>query len=93
MPWGGSRAEDAIPHLEYRKAREEGERRVYSLSARNTHPTKTIVGEVRMTLETAARETKVLSKTFTLAPNETEKLIVYPEACRLSYEVTAAFKE
>jgi hypothetical protein len=91
-PLGGSRTEDAIPYLEYKKER-EAERHVYALSVRNTHPTKVIVGEARLTLEMAASESKVISQPFTLSPNETQKLIVYPDGNRLSYEVTAAFKE
>jgi hypothetical protein len=92
-PWGRGRPEEATPFLEYQKAREEGDRKVYALSVRNTHPTKVIVGEVRMTLDTSASESKVISQTFTLHPNETQKLIVYPDANRLTYEVTAAFRE
>ena len=93
MPWGGGRAEEATPYLEYKKTREEGGRKVYALSVRNTHPTNVIVGEARMTLETGTRESKVISQSFTLTPSETQKLLVYPEGSHLTYEVTAAFRE
>jgi hypothetical protein len=93
MPWGGGRVEDATPYLEYRKTREEGGRKAYALSVRNTHPTNVIVGEARMTLETGARESRVISQSFTLTPSETQKLLVYPEGSHLTYEVTAAFRE
>ena len=92
-PLGGGRTEEATPYLEYRKAREEGGRKAYALSVRNTHPTKVIVGEARLTLDTGARESKVISQSFTLTPNETQKLLVYPEGSHLTYEVTAAFRE
>lgn len=92
-PLGGGRTEEATPYLEYQKAREEGGRKVYALSVRNTHPTKAIVGEARMTLETGTRESKVISQSFTLTPSETQKLLVYPDGSHLTYEVTATFKE
>ena len=92
-PWGGGGTEEATPYLEYRKSREEDGRHVYALSVRNTHPTKVIAGEARMTMETVARESKVISQTFTLTPNETQKLLVYPDGTHLTYEVTAAFRE
>ena len=84
---------DATGFLEYQRTRSESNRANYTLVVRNTHLTKTIDGDIRTTVETAVNETKVDTEHFTLAPNETKRLIVYPESTHLTYEVTAYFKE
>jgi hypothetical protein len=89
----GQESGDATPYLEYRRTRSEGETPVYALTARNSHQTKTITGQIRTTLDTVPNESKVVSDTFTLAPNEEKKLLVYPVNSRVTYEVTATFKE
>jgi hypothetical protein len=60
---------------------------------RNTHSNKAVVGDIRMTIEIGPGESKVDTTHFTLAPNETKRLLVYPKTTQLSYEVTASFKE
>ena len=92
--WIGKKGpEDATSYLEYQRTRGESEKSNYALLARNTHQTKAIEGDIRTTIETAPGETKVDTEHFTLGPNETKKLLVYPDKYRLTYEVTAVFKE
>jgi len=92
-PFGKHGPLDATPYLEYRRSHSETETSMLTLSARNTLPTKTIEGEIRTTIETSANETKVDSAHFTLAPNETKVLLVYPERYHLTYEVSAFIRE
>jgi len=84
---------DATPYLEYRRTRAEDEKAMYALFVRNTHQSKTVEGEIRTTIETATNETTVDTSHFTLGPNETKKLLVYPDKFHLTYEVTANFRE
>jgi hypothetical protein len=92
-PFGNKGPVDATPYLEYQRARVESDKTSYQLLARNTHVSKVIEGDIRTTLETGPNESKVTNEHFTLAPNETKKLLVYPEQAKLSYEVSAFFKE
>ncbi len=93
LPWGGkSTGGDATPYIEYQRTRSEGGEPMYTLLARNTHMTKTIEGQMRTTLQTAPGDMKMDSQTFTLAPNEQKRLLVYPARFPLTYEVTASFR-
>jgi hypothetical protein len=92
-PLGQRGPVDATAFLEYQRTRSESDKANYTLLARNTHLTKTIEGDIRTTLETAANETKVDTEHFTLAPNETKKLLIFPQDTHLTYEVSAFFKE
>jgi hypothetical protein len=84
---------DATPYLEYRRTRSDDDKSMYALFVRNTSPTKGVEGEIRTTIETAANETTVDTSHFSLGPNETKRLLVYPDKFHLTYEVTAFFKE
>lgn len=66
---------------------------MYTLSARNTNLRKTIEGQMRTTMQTGPGDLKVDSQSFTLAPSEEKKLLVYPARMPLTYEVTAFFRE
>jgi hypothetical protein len=66
---------------------------MYTLIARNTHLTKTIEGRMRTTMQPSPGDVKVDSQSFTLAPSEEKKLLVYPVRIPLTYEVTAFFRE
>jgi hypothetical protein len=92
-PLGHSGPEDATGYLEYQRTRSGTDKANYTLVARNTHLTKTIEGDIRTTVETAVNETKVDTEHFTLAPNESKKLLTFPEHTHLTYEVSAFFKE
>lgn len=84
---------DATPYLEYERVRSESDKTSFNLFARNTHLSKTIEGDIRTTLETGPNETKVDTTHFTLGPQETKKLAVYPDSVHMTYEVSAFFKE
>jgi hypothetical protein len=92
-PFGHSGPVDATPYLEYQRVRSQSDKSTFNLFARNTHVSKTIEGDIRTTLETGPNETKVDTTHFTLAPQETKKLAVYPDNLHLTYEVSAFFKE
>lgn len=93
-PWRGStKPQDATAHLEYHRTRSEKEGGLYTLTARNSHPTKTVVGQMRTTMETAPNQLTLDAQSFTLGPNEEKRLLVYPSRFRLSYEVTAVFRK
>lgn len=95
LPWGGkSVGGDATAYIEYQRTHSQGEgEQMYTLIARNTHPTKTIEGQMRTTLQTSPGDMKMDSQSFTLAPNEQRRLLVYPTRFPLTYEVTASFRE
>lgn len=91
---GGEKGpEDATSVLEYQRRKGEGESPIYQLFARNTHPTKTVEGQIRFTLDEGANQSKVESESFTLGPNEEKKLFVYPTQTHVTYEVSAFFKQ
>jgi hypothetical protein len=92
-PFGAEESTDATPYLEYRRTLGKGEAPLYTLTARNAHISRKIVGQVRTTLETESNETKVESESFTLAPNEEKQILVYPANKRVTYEVTAFFQD
>jgi hypothetical protein len=92
-PLGQSGPVDATASLEYQRTRSESDKGSYTLFARNTHLTKTIEGDIRTTVETANNGTKVDTEHFTLGPNETKKLLTFPQDTHLTYEVSAFFKE
>ena len=94
LPWGGkSVGGDATSYIEYQRTRAEGQAEpMYMLLARNTHMTKTIEGQMRTTLQTSPGDMKMDSQTFTLAPNEQKRLLIYPTRFPLTYEVTASFR-
>jgi hypothetical protein len=93
-PWGGSKGGgDATGYIEYQRTRSGDREPVYTLLARNTHPKKTIVGQMRTTMQTAPGDMKVDSQSFTLAPNELKQLLVYPARFPLTYEVDATFRD
>ena len=85
--------QDATPYLEYQRVHSETDKSLVGLVVRNTHPTKSIEGDVRTTIETGANESKVDTTHFALAPADSKKLLVFPASTHLSYEVTAFFKE
>jgi hypothetical protein len=85
--------EDATPYLEYQRVHSETDKSLVGLVVRNTHPTKSIEGDVRTTIETGSNESKVDTTHFALAPADSKKLLVFPASTHLSYEVTAFFKE
>jgi len=84
---------DATSFLEYQRVRSDTDKGSYILIARNTHLTKSVEGDIRTTMETAPGETKSDTTHFTLAPQETKKLVVFPEHTILTYEVSAFFKQ
>jgi len=92
-PFGGSQVTDATPSIEYQRTRSKDAEPLYTLAARNTHPTKTIEGQMRTTMQTSPGDMKMDNQSFTLAPNEQKKLLVYPARLALTYEVTANFRE
>lgn len=91
-PWGDSQVSDATPFIEYQRTRSVEKVPMYTLTARNTHLTKTIEGQMRTTMQTSPSDLKMDSQSFTLAPNEQKKLLVYPARLPLTYEVTATFR-
>ena len=84
---------DATAYLEYQRMYSETDKALVALYVRNTHATKSIEGDIRTTIETGANETKVDTTHFTLSPNDSKKLLVYPGSIHMTYEVTAFFKE
>jgi len=66
---------------------------MFTLTARNTHLTKAIEGQMRTTMQPTAGDLKVDNQSFTLAPSEEKKLLIYPARIPLTYEVTAFFRE
>ena len=94
LPWGGkSTGGDATANIEYQRTRSQGDDPLYTLVARNTHGTKTIEGQMRTTMQISPSDMKMDSQSFTLAPNEQKKLLVYPARFPLTYEVTASFRD
>ena len=94
LPWGGKAVGgDGTPYLEYQRTRSKESETLYTLLVRNTHPSRTIQGNMRTTMETAPGDLKVDSQSFTLGPNEQKRLLVYPTRFQLTYEVTASFQE
>lgn len=94
LPWGGTtKPSDATPYIEYQRTHSDGDEPMYNLLARNTHPTKTIEGHMRTTMQTTPGDMKIDSQSFTLAPNEQKKLLIYPVRFPLTYEVSASFRE
>ena len=94
LPWGGtSGGGDATPYIEYHRTRTNEGVPMYTLTAHNSHLTKTIQGQMRTSMETGPGDMKVDSQSFTLTPNEEKKLLVYPARFPLTYEVTASFRE
>ena len=94
LPWGGTtQPTDATPYIEYQRTHSDGDEPMYNLLARNTHPTKTIEGHMRTTMQTIPGDMKIDSQSFTLAPNEQKKLLIYPVRFPLTYEVSASFRE
>jgi hypothetical protein len=92
-PLGNQSPQDATPYLEYQRSHTEADKSQYVLFVRNTHANEAIVGDIRTTIEMGPGDSKVDTTHFTLAPNETKKLLVFPKTTQLSYEVTAVFKE
>ena len=94
LPWGGtSRVTDATPYIEYQRTQTHDSEPISTLLARNTHPTKTIEGQMRTPMTTGPGDMKVDSQSFTLGPNEQKRLLIYPSRFPLTYEVTASFRE
>lgn len=92
-PLANGGPKDATPYLEYRRTRSDDDKGMYALFVRNTSPTKGVEGEIRTTIETGDNQTTVDTSHFSLGPNETKRLLVYPDKFHLTYEVTAFFKE
>ena len=92
-PLGNRASQDATAYLEYQRMHSDVDKTLYALFVRNTHLNKKIEGDIRTTIETGPGESKVDTTHFTLAPNETKKLLVYPKTTQMTYEVTAVFKE
>jgi hypothetical protein len=84
---------DATEYLEYQRQHSEKDKSLLALYVRNTHLTKPVEGDIRTTIETGPNESKVDNMHFSLGPNDTKKLLVYPASTRMSYEVSAFFKE
>jgi hypothetical protein len=94
LPWGGTaKGGDATANIEYQRTRSEGAEPLYTLIARNTHGSKSIEGQMRTTMQVSPSDMKMDSQSFTLAPNEQKKLLVYPARFPLTYEVTASFRD
>ncbi len=92
-PLGTKGPQDATEYLEYQRMHSEKDKSMIALVVRNTHLTKTVEGDVRTTIETGPGESKVDNMHFTLGPSDSAKLLVYPANTRLTYEVSAFFKE
>ena len=88
-PWGGAKR-DATAYIEYQRTKKDA---LYILTARNTHLTRTIEGQMRTMMQTGPGDLKVDSQSFTLGPSVEKKLLIYPARLPLTYEVTAAFKD
>jgi hypothetical protein len=92
-PWKGSAGQDATRYIEYQRTRSEGGQATYTLVARNTHPKRTIEGQMRTTMQLSPSDMKVDSQSFVLGPNEPKKLLIYPVKYQLTYEVSAVFRD
>lgn len=92
-PLGHKGPQDATEYLEYQRVHSEKDKSLIALVVRNTHASKTVEGDVRTTIETGPNESKVDNMHFSLGPNDTAKLLVYPASTHLTYEVSAFFKE
>ena len=92
-PLGKKGPQDATEYLEYQRVHSEKDKSLIALVVRNTHASKSIEGDVRTTIETGTNESKVDTMHFSLGPNDSAKLLVYPASTHLSYEVSAFFKE
>jgi hypothetical protein len=92
-PLGKKGPQDATEYLEYQRMHSEKDKSLIALIVRNTHSSKSIEGNVRTTIETGPNESKVDTMHFSLGPNDSSKLLVYPASTHLSYEVSAFFKE
>jgi len=90
---GNRGPQDATAYLEYQRIHSETDKTLVALVVRNTHLNKSIVGDMRTTIETGPNESKVDNIHFSLAPNDSKKLLVYPASIHMTYEVTAFFKE
>lgn len=94
LPWGGkATGGDATGNIEYQRTKSDGAEPFYTLTARNTHMTRSIEGQMRTTMQTTPNDVKMDSQSFTLGPNEVKKLLIYPARFPLTYEVTASFKD
>jgi hypothetical protein len=91
-PFGEQSGEDATAYLEYQRTLEKGTKPSYTVSARNTHVSRTISGQLRTTTEGSAYATQIHSESFTLLPNEQKPVLTYPANTRVTYEVTATFQ-
>ena len=85
--------QDATEYLEYQRVHSEKDKSLIALVVRNTHSSKSIEGDVRTTIETGLNESKVDNMHFSLGPNDSARLLVYPASTHLTYEVSAFFKE
>lgn len=92
-PKGKSGPQDATEYLEYQRVHSESDKALTALFIRNTHLSKTVEGDIRTTIETGPGQSKVDNMHFYLGPNETKKVLVYPTNTRMSYEVSAFFKQ
>ena len=92
-PMGNKGPQDATEYLEYQRVHSEKDKNLTALFIRNTHLNKPVEGDIRTTIETGPNESKVDNMHFYLGPNETKKVLVYPTSTRLTYEVSAFFKQ
>lgn len=92
-PFKGGAGQDATAYIEYQRSRSEGSDATYTLVARNTHPKRTIEGQMRTSMQISPSDMKVDSQSFVLGPNEPKKLLIYPTKYQLTYEVTAVFRD
>jgi hypothetical protein len=84
---------DATPFIEYQRVRSETDKSSFILLARNTHESKTIEGDIRTTVDAGQNDSRMETSHFVLAPQETKKLSAYPDQSKMTYEVSAFFKE
>jgi len=92
-PLGNKGPQDATEFLEYQRVHSEKDKSLIALIVRNTHSSKSVEGDVRTTIETGPNQSKVDNMHFSLGPNDSAKLLVYPASTHLTYEVSAFFKE
>jgi hypothetical protein len=92
-PLGKGGPQDATEFLEYERIHSEKDKALTALVVRNTHPSKTIEGDIRTTIETGMNESKIDTSHFSLGPSDSKKLLVFPTSTKLSYEVSAFFKQ
>ncbi len=92
-PKGKSGPQDATEYLEYQRVHSEKDKALTALFMRNTHLNKSIEGDIRTTIEIGPGQSKVDDMHFSLGPNETKKVLVYPANTRMTYEVSAVFKQ